>query len=277
MRTRDIAKGAGKYSPIGPISLICGDLAPDRRSAHGARRLRRVLLWRRRLKTERLQAFSDGVIAVIITIMVLELKAPHGADLGALLDVLPAFLSYVLSFIYVGLYWNNHHHFFQLVDRVTGGILWANLHLLFWLSLIPFATAWLNEHPMSAVPTALYGGVLLAAAGAWMTMQTIIIRTDRARRPLARGDRTRPQRTNLAGAVPRRNSLCVLQNLARGCAFRYSRHHLDHPRSTCRACGRRDGPADKPAGRRLTRRRWVWTRCNLKAAWQLRPILRRQL
>ncbi len=124
---------------------------------------------------DRLTAFIDGVVAVIITIMVLDLKAPESADLEGLLAVGPKFLSYVLSFVYVAIYWNNHHHFFQLVERVTGSILWANLHLLFWLSLIPFATGWLGEHPRAAVPTAVYGVSLLMPAIAWYLMQWTII------------------------------------------------------------------------------------------------------
>jgi uncharacterized membrane protein len=106
------------------------------------------------MQRDRLTAFSDGVIAVIITIMVLEMRPPHGSDLHALLELGPNFLSYVLSFVYVAIYWNNHHHFFQLVDKVNGAILWANMHLLFWLSLIPFATAWVGSNPSSPAPTA---------------------------------------------------------------------------------------------------------------------------
>ncbi len=123
----------------------------------------------------RLEAFSDGVLAIIITIMVLELKVPHGTDLGALAPLLPAFLSYVLSFVYLGIYWNNHHHMLHTVDRVTGGMLWANLHLLFWLSLFPLATSWIGENHFAPLPMALYGGVLLMAATAyWILQQTII-------------------------------------------------------------------------------------------------------
>jgi uncharacterized membrane protein len=122
-----------------------------------------------------MEAFSDGVIAIIITIMVLDLKVPHGESLGALLPVIPVFLSYVLSFLYVGIYWNNHHHMLHASDRVTGPILWANLHLLFWLSLFPFATGWMGENHFAAVPTALYGAVLLMAAAAyWILQQSII-------------------------------------------------------------------------------------------------------
>jgi uncharacterized membrane protein len=123
----------------------------------------------------RLEAFSDGVIAIIITIMVLEMKIPHGDTLATLAPLLPVFLSYVLSFVYVGIYWNNHHHMLHACTRVTGRILWANLHLLFWLSLFPFVTGWMGENHFAAMPAALYGGVLLAAAIAyWMLQQAII-------------------------------------------------------------------------------------------------------
>ncbi len=118
----------------------------------------------------RLEAFSDGVIAILITIMVLELKAPHGADLAALAPLWPVFLSYVLSFVYLGIYWNNHHHLFQAVRRVTGPVLWANLHLLFWLSLVPFATAWMGENHFAPMPVAVYGVVLLCAAVAYFVL-----------------------------------------------------------------------------------------------------------
>jgi len=123
----------------------------------------------------RLEAFSDGVIAILITILVLDLKVPHGTEPVDLLPLLPVFLSYVLSFIYVGIYWNNHHHMLHATERVSGGILWANLHLLFWLSLIPFVTAWMGENHFSATPTALYGFVLLMAAIAYFTLQRVII------------------------------------------------------------------------------------------------------
>jgi uncharacterized membrane protein len=128
------------------------------------------------MKTTRLEAFSDGVLAIIITIMVLELKVPHGGDWEALRPLLPAFMAYVLSFIYVGIYWNNHHHMFHVTERVNGAILWANLHLLFWLSLTPFVTAWMGENHFAALPTALYGAVLLCAALAYVALQTAIIR-----------------------------------------------------------------------------------------------------
>ena len=124
----------------------------------------------------RLEAFSDGVIAVIITIMVLELKVPQGARPSDLFNLAPVFSSYVLSFIYVAIYWNNHHHMLQTVERVTGGILWANLHLLFWLSLVPFTTGWLAETHYAAWPTVAYGLVLLLAAIAYYLLQTCVIR-----------------------------------------------------------------------------------------------------
>jgi len=123
----------------------------------------------------RLEAFSDGVLAIIITIMVLELKVPHGETLDALLPLVPVFLSYVLSFVYIGIYWNNHHHMLHVAVRVTGPMLWANLHLLFWLSLFPFATGWMGENHFAPMPTALYGVVLLMAAIAyWLLEQAII-------------------------------------------------------------------------------------------------------
>src|SRR5947207_4526092 len=123
----------------------------------------------------RLEAFSDGVLAIIITIMVLELRVPHGGDLTALRPLIPVFLSYVLSFVYLGIYWNNHHHMLQATKHVTGLILWANLHLLFWLSLFPFVTGWMGENHFSAAPSALYGGVLLAAAVAYLILQRALI------------------------------------------------------------------------------------------------------
>jgi TMEM175 potassium channel family protein len=124
----------------------------------------------------RMEAFSDGVLAVIITIMVLEMKVPHGDSLEALKPVLPVFLSYVLSFIYVGIYWNNHHHLLHSTHKVTGGILWANLHLLFWLSLFPFATGWVGENHLASRPTAAYGVVLFMAAIAYYILQCLLIR-----------------------------------------------------------------------------------------------------
>jgi uncharacterized membrane protein len=127
------------------------------------------------MKTTRLEAFSDGVLAIIITIMVLELKVPHSTDIAVLKPLLPVLLSYVLSFIYVGIYWNNHHHLFHSTRHVTGGILWANLHLLFWLSLFPFTTAWVGENHLAPTPTAVYGFVLLMAAIGYYILQCAII------------------------------------------------------------------------------------------------------
>lgn len=124
----------------------------------------------------RLEAFSDGVLAIIITIMVLELKVPHGDDLSALLPLVPVLLSYVLSFIYVGIYWNNHHHMLHLAPRVNGKVLWANLHLLFWLSLVPFVTGWMGENHFASLPTAMYGVVLMMSALAYAILQATIIR-----------------------------------------------------------------------------------------------------
>jgi uncharacterized membrane protein len=129
------------------------------------------------MTNERINAFSDGVIAIIITIMVLELKVPHGTDLAALSALLPVFLTYVLSFIVVAIYWNNHHHMFYLTDRITGGILWANLHLLFWLSLMPFVTGWMGENHFAPLPTALYGAVLMMAGVAYYILSQTIIRS----------------------------------------------------------------------------------------------------
>jgi uncharacterized membrane protein len=124
----------------------------------------------------RLEAFSDGVVAILITIMILDLRLPHGADLQALRPVLPHFLTYVLSFILLGIYWNNHHHMFQAVHHVNGAILWANLHLLFWLSLVPLVTGWMGENSSAVIPTAAYGVVLLCCAMAYTILQTLIIR-----------------------------------------------------------------------------------------------------
>ena len=123
----------------------------------------------------RLEAFSDGVIAIIITIMVLELKVPHGTELAALRPLWPVFLSYILSFVYLGIYWNNHHHMFHAVRRMSGGVLWANLHLLFWLSLIPVVTGWMGENHFAPLPTAVYGIVMLNAAIAYYLLVLAIL------------------------------------------------------------------------------------------------------
>ena len=132
----------------------------------------------------RLEAFSDAVIAILMTIMVLELRAPAHTDFAALRDVLPLFLTYLLSFVFLGIYWNNHHHLLQASQRVNGGILWANMHLLFWLSLFPFATQWMGEHKLSAVPVATYGAVSLLAAIAYYVLQTAVVAAQPAEWPM---------------------------------------------------------------------------------------------
>lgn len=138
------------------------------------------------MDSNRLEAFSDGVLAIIITIMVLELKAPHDASWAALKPLLPAFVSYVLSFIYVGIYWNNHHHLLKACERISGGVLWANLHLLFWLSLVPFAASYLGENHFAAAPTALYGMVLFMAAISYTILVRALLRNHDKDSALAR-------------------------------------------------------------------------------------------
>jgi uncharacterized membrane protein len=137
------------------------------------------------VNTTRLEAFSDGVLAIIITIMVLELRVPHGTEWSSLAPLWPVFLSYLLSFVYLGIYWNNHHHMLHVTRRVNGAILWANLHLLFWLSLVPFVTAWMGENHFAPVPTAAYGIVMLASAFAYVILQRTIIRSQGAHSMLA--------------------------------------------------------------------------------------------
>ena len=128
------------------------------------------------MEPNRLEAFSDGVIAIIITVMVLEMKVPHGIDLASLAPVLPVFLTYVLSYVYLGIYWNNHHHMFKMAESIDGSVLWANLHLLFWLSLLPFTTGWMGENHFERWPTVLYGVDLLCCAFAWYLLQASIVR-----------------------------------------------------------------------------------------------------
>src|SRR5829696_1735965 len=128
------------------------------------------------MNSTRLEAFSDAVIAILMTIMVLELKIPHGTDLADLLPLLPIFLTYVLSFIYLAIYWNNHHHMLQATKSVNGKVLWANMHLLFWLSMVPFVTGWMGENHFAPLPTAIYGGVLFFAAVSYTILQTAIVR-----------------------------------------------------------------------------------------------------
>jgi uncharacterized membrane protein len=143
----------------------------------------------------RLEAFSDGVIAILITIMVLELKVPHGTELAAIAPLAPVLLSYLLSFIFVGIYWNNHHHLLHAATKVNGAILWANLHLLFWLSLVPLVTAWLGESHLATIPTAAYGTVLLACAIAFTVLQKTIIAAQGPSSPLAKAVGTRTKET----------------------------------------------------------------------------------
>ncbi|MGV9013973.1 MAG: TMEM175 family protein, partial [Flavobacteriales bacterium] len=142
--------------------------------------------------TNRLEAFSDGVMAIIITIMVLELKVPHGSEIADLTPLVPKILGYLLSFVYVGIYWNSHHHMFHVTESVNGAVLWSNLHLLFWLSLIPFVTGWMGENHFTPLPTALYGIVLLMSGIAYTILQSAIIRMQGADSKLAKavgGDR----------------------------------------------------------------------------------------
>jgi len=138
------------------------------------------------MKKSRLEAFSDGVIAILITIMVLELKVPHGADFAALKPLAPVFLSYVVSFLYIGIYWNNHHHMFQMVQSVKGSVLWANLHLLFWLSLIPFETEWMGENNFAPLPVALYGVNLFLCGTAYYILATLLTNVQGRDSPLRR-------------------------------------------------------------------------------------------
>jgi uncharacterized membrane protein len=145
---------------------------------------------RHAMEPNRLEAFSDGVIAVLITIMVLELKVPHGAGLAALEPLWPVFVSYVLSFVYLGIYWNNHHHMLKLAHSINGTVLWANLHLLFWLSLVPFTTGWMGENHFERGPTLLYGGNLLLCAVAYTVLQSCLIRHQGKDSPLARAVRS---------------------------------------------------------------------------------------
>jgi uncharacterized membrane protein len=138
------------------------------------------------MTTTRLEAFTDGVLAIVITIMVLELEPPHGTDWKSLQPVIYTLLLYTLSFVYVGIYWSNHHHMFQATEHVNGAVLWANLHLLFWLSLVPFVTAWTGENDFASLPTAVYGAVFLAAAIAYTILQRAIIKIEGPRSSLAR-------------------------------------------------------------------------------------------
>jgi uncharacterized membrane protein len=145
-----------------------------------------AIVWR--MSKGRLEAFSDGVFAVIITIMVLELKAPHGGDIAAFVPLLPGFLTYVLSYVFLGIYWSNHHHLMHAIDRVNGASLWANLHLLFWLSLVPFVTGWMGENHFAALPTAMYGGVLLMSGIAFLILEGRLLHAGNPRLAAALGN-----------------------------------------------------------------------------------------
>ena len=190
----------------------------------------------------RLEAFSDGVLAILITIMVLELKVPHGIELAALAPLIPVFLTYVLSFVYLGIYWNNHHHMLHLCNRVTASILWANLALLFWLSLIPFATGWMGENHFAAWPTALYGVVLLMAALSYTVLQTMIIRAEGAGLAAGPGGSRRLERQAVTRPVRRRDHPCVAVRLAVARHLRRRRAHLADPGPQDRARGRARDP-----------------------------------
>ncbi len=167
------------------------------------------------MSSTRLEAFSDGVIAIIITIMVLEMKVPHGDRLDELWPIVPVFLSYVLSFVYVGIYWNNHHHMLHATSMVTGGILWANLHLLFWLSLFPFATGWMGENHFAATPVALYGVVLLMASIAYYILQQTIIRAEGLELGAEARGRAGLEGEAVVGAVSRGDRLGTMASVAR--------------------------------------------------------------
>ncbi len=167
------------------------------------------------MRKSRLEAFSDGVIAIIITIMVLELKVPHGESVDALVPLIPVFLSYVLSFIYVGIYWNNHHHMLQTLDTVTGPMLWANLHLLFWLSLFPFANGWMGENHYAAGPTAFYGVILLMAAIAYWILQRSDHRLTGSRLAPEEGRRQRLEGQGIARDLSHRHNHGTLDALDR--------------------------------------------------------------
>ena len=192
------------------------------------------------MSTGRMEAFSDGVIAILITVMVLELPKPHGVTWSALDDSYPVLLAYVLSFIYLGIYWNNHHHMLQATHRVSGGILWGNLHLLFWLSLVPFTTSWLGENELSTVTAAAYGINLLAAAVAFFVLQRLIIRDQGPGSVLARRGRPRPEGQGLPDPVRAGDRPLVRRTAARRRPLRGRRADLARPRPPAGAHPRRD-------------------------------------
>src|SRR6058998_3337535 len=180
----------------------------------------------------RLEAFSDGVLAIIITIMVLELKAPHGDTVAVLIPLVPSLLTYVLSFVYLGIYWNNHHHMLHACHTVTGSILWANLHLLFWLSLIPFTTGWMGENHFATSPAAAYGVVLLMAAIAYWILQHRIIASQGEDSILKRA---------IGSTVCCRDCSSICVAVARRFNICPGSHHVGHSRSAYRACAHRQG------------------------------------
>lgn len=161
------------------------------------------------MKTQRLEAFSDGVLAIVLTIMVLELKIPHGDSWADIQPLVPVLLSYILSFVYIGIYWNNHHHMLHVTNQSNGAILWANLHLLFWLSLVPFTTGWMGENHFATIPTAAYGIVMLGAGIAYWVLQLTIIRSQGPNSPLAK----------LIGRDLKGKLSPLLYTVAIGCAF----------------------------------------------------------
>ena len=183
----------------------------------------------------RVEAFSDGVLAIVITVMVLEMKVPHGADWASLQPVLPVFLSYVLSFVYVGIYWNNHHHMFHAVKHVDGPVFWANLHLLFWLSLMPFTTGWMGENHFASLPVALYGVDLLMAAIAYFFLLARTVAPPSRRNRLCQSHWQRPEGQDLARALPGRDSARLRLALAFHRRLYRSSHHLAHARPPLRA------------------------------------------
>ena len=198
---------------IGPDGLAVAVIEHENSLSHGegivlahfALRARRIRLKTFSTEASRLEAFSDGVIAVIITIMVLELKPPHGTDLKSLMTILPTVATYVLSFIFVGIYWNNHHHMLRATDGIDGRVMWANLHLLFWLSVVPFTTSWLGENPSAAVPTALYAFVLLLNAVTFSLLQRALLRVSGPDTAFARA-----VRVDLKGKISLALYLCAL-------------------------------------------------------------------
>jgi len=183
--------------------------------------------------TGRLEAFSDGVIAILITIMVLELRIPHGSHVAAVRPLVPVFSTYALSFVNLGIYWNNHHHMLQMTPRINGKILWANLHLLFWLSLLPFFTGWMGENHFATLPTAAYGGVLLLAAIAYFVLQTAIVAEQGPGSTLAAA-LGRDTRQDLPGGLHRRHSPRLRQPVGRCRALRRRRRHVAGARPAAR-------------------------------------------